>query len=95
MPILHTLCNPGLRERHWQMIGRANAGAVGGSAGSPEICRSPETSLADMIEIGLNRIVAQLEEIGATASKEYALETAMARMKAEWTEVVFECQPYR
>ena len=59
------------------------------------IIRGLQDSGVDMIEIGLNRIVAQLEEIGATASKEYALETAMARMKAEWTEVVFECQPYR
>ena len=54
-----------------------------------------DTSLADMIEAGLHRIVSQLEEIGATASKEYALEMAMAKMKDEWLNVVFECVPYR
>ena len=48
-----------------------------------------------MIEAGLHRIVSQLEEIGATASKEYALEMAMAKMKDEWLNVVFECVPYR
>lgn len=48
-----------------------------------------------MIEAGLHRIVSQLEEIGATASKEYALEMAMAKMKDEWLNVVFECIPYR
>ena len=57
--------------------------------------RGPETSLADMIEAGLHRIVDQLEEIGATASKEYALEMTMARMKAEWQAVTFDCQVRR
>lgn len=74
MPILHTLCNPGLRERHWEMISKANGGGP--------ISRSPETrferykcfnfdfnvyirfSLADMIDAGLSKIVVQLEEIG-------------------------------
>ncbi len=48
-----------------------------------------------MIELGLHRIVEQLEEIGSTASKEYALEMTMARMKEEWEAVTFDCQPYR
>ena len=86
MPILKTLCNPGLRERHWRLIGEAN--------GAP-IKRGPNTSLADMIDAGLHRIGDQLEEIGATASKEYALEMTLAKMKAEWKNIMFECNPYR
>ncbi|XP_059095302.1 dynein axonemal heavy chain 3-like [Tigriopus californicus] len=86
LPILHTLCNPGLRERHWYLIGQA----IGF-----QIKRTAETSLADMIEAGLGKIMSQLEEIGATASKEYALEMSMAKMKSEWQSVIFECVPYR
>ena len=37
-----------------------------------------------MIDAGLHKILAQLEEIGSTASKEYALEMSMAKMKSEW-----------
>ena len=48
-----------------------------------------------MIEAGLNRIVEQLEEIGSSAGKEFALETAMEKMKQEWSSVCFECVPYR
>lgn len=48
-----------------------------------------------MIEAGLNRIVDPLEEIGLCASKEFALETAMAKMKQEWATICFECNPYR
>ena len=25
LPVLHTICNPGLRERHWKLIESANA----------------------------------------------------------------------
>ena len=31
----------------------------------------------------------------STASKEYALETTMRKMKSEWETIVFECAPYR
>eukprot|EP00095_Tigriopus_kingsejongensis_P002576 maker-scaffold274_size229011-snap-gene-1.23 protein:Tk02576 transcript:maker-scaffold274_size229011-snap-gene-1.23-mRNA-1 annotation:"hypothetical protein LOTGIDRAFT_210054" len=86
LPILHTLCNPGLRDRHWLLISHA--------IGFP-IQRGPNTSLADMIEAGLGKLIGQLEEIGATASKEYALEMALAKMKSEWQSVLFECEPYR
>ena len=41
------------------------------------------------------RIIDRLEEIGVTATKEFALETAMAKMKAEWQSFCFECVPYR
>ena len=95
LPVLHTLCNPGLRERHWKLIEAANAMHSGGGSKRVELKRGPDTSLADMIEAGLHRVVSQLEEIGATASKEYALEMAMAKMKDEWLHVVFECVPYR
>ena len=43
----------------------------------------------------LNRIIDRLEDIGVTATKEFALETAMAKMKAEWQSFCFECVPYR
>ncbi|CAB4069325.1 DNAH [Lepeophtheirus salmonis] len=37
-----------------------------------------------MIEAGLHKIIPQLEEIGSSASKEFALELAMGKMKEEW-----------
>ena len=67
----------------------------GQANGGVEVVRSPETSLSDMIDAGLHRITEQLEEIGATAGKEYALEMTMAKMKAEWQAILFDCQPYR
>lgn len=37
----------------------------------------------------------RLEEIGASAAKEYSLEKAMAKMKTEWAPLYFELVPYR
>lgn len=48
-----------------------------------------------MIEAGLPKFATQLEEISASATKEYALEKNLEKMKAEWEDVVFECVPYR
>lgn len=48
-----------------------------------------------MIEAGLPKFAAQLEEIGGNATKEYALEKNLKKMKEEWEDVCFECVPYR
>ena len=37
----------------------------------------------------------RLEEIGAAAAKEYSLEKALSKMKAEWKDMTFEFVPYR
>lgn len=37
----------------------------------------------------------RLEDIGASASKEYSLEKSMEKMKNEWTELRFSFTPYR
>ncbi|XP_071813132.1 dynein axonemal heavy chain 3-like isoform X2 [Apostichopus japonicus] len=86
MPVLNTICNPGIRERHWQKMSE-----VVGFQLKPE----PETSLFQMLELGLNKHLEKLEEIGGAASKEYSLEKAMEKMKAEWSDVHFEFSPYR
>lgn len=54
-----------------------------------------DSTLNDMIEAGLPKFTVQLEEIGAAATKEYALEKNLAKMKEEWIDICFECVPYR
>lgn len=54
-----------------------------------------ESTLAEMVELGMLRYVSQLEEISASATKEYALEKNLRKMKEEWVDIEFECVPYR
>ena len=37
----------------------------------------------------------RLEEIGASAAKEYSLEKALFKMKDDWKDLAFELTPYR
>jgi dynein heavy chain len=37
----------------------------------------------------------RLEDIGASAAKEFSLEKALERMKFEWKDMAFELIPYR
>ncbi|XP_037073992.1 LOW QUALITY PROTEIN: dynein heavy chain 3, axonemal-like, partial [Pollicipes pollicipes] len=86
IPVMHCICNPGIRDRHWEEMSEA----LGFSIQPP-----PEASLAQMIELGVQKYVKVLEEIGVSASKEYGLERALRKMTDDWTDVLFEFIPYR
>lgn len=40
-------------------------------------------------------MIFRLEDIGASAAKEFSLEKALEKMKFEWKDMVFELLPYR
>lgn len=86
VPVLITVCNKGLQPRHWQQMSEI--------VGIP-LDPKPESTLADMIDKGLSKFNTQLEEISASATKEYALLKNLRKMKEEWAEVYFELLPYR
>ncbi|XP_059059125.1 dynein axonemal heavy chain 3 [Achroia grisella] len=86
LPVLCAICNKGMRDRHWAQISEL----VG-----VEVVHGPETTLADMVEQGVHVYGAQLEEIEQYASKEYALEKSLNKMKDEWVGIKFEVVAYR
>ena len=45
--------------------------------------------------LSLSTSVCRLEEIGASASKEYSLEKALEKMRNEWAELRFGFTQYR
>ncbi|KAF6029438.1 DNAH3 [Bugula neritina] len=88
LPLLHVICNPGIRDRHWERMS---------DIVQADIKPQEETSLMNMVEIGLSdpKVIEKLEEISGAASKEYSLEKAMEKMKLEWKDMVFEFIAYR
>jgi len=64
LPLLATLCNPGLRPRHWNQM----CDAVG-----YDITPTEETPLCETLSFGLEKHLDALEEISGVASKEHAL----------------------
>jgi dynein heavy chain len=53
------------------------------------------TALADIVELKLHKYMEKLEDISSAASKEYALEKAMEKMKGEWQDIEFKLVAYR
>ncbi|XP_030596674.1 dynein heavy chain 3, axonemal isoform X2 [Archocentrus centrarchus] len=86
VPILTTICNPGMKDRHWEKIS---------SIAGIEVKPDAETSLLNMLDLGLSRFSHKLEEIGAAASKEYSLEKSLEKMQQEWANLRFSFTAYR
>ncbi|XP_029995048.1 dynein heavy chain 3, axonemal-like [Sphaeramia orbicularis] len=74
LPVLSTVCNPGLKDQHWEMIS-----SIVGVPVRPDV----NSSLQDMLDLGLSKFSDQLEEIGASASKEYSQEKSIGKMENE------------
>ncbi|XP_025152566.1 dynein heavy chain 3, axonemal [Harpegnathos saltator] len=86
IPVLQIICTPGLQARHWQAISEIV---------EVSIMPTDTTTLSDMIEYGLTVHVGKLEEISSSATKEYALQRSLYKMKEEWKDVYFDLMPYR
>ncbi|CAG7651642.1 unnamed protein product [Allacma fusca] len=56
---------------------------------------TPDSTLSDMIETGISKMAIQLEEISSAATKEFYLERNLTKMRADWTDIKFECIAYR
>ena len=67
LPLIHALCNPGMRQRHWEMVSEV--------VGRP-IEPTDQTTLQDVINMRLDEFIEQFEPIAEAASKEFALEKA-------------------
>ena len=78
LPLVQTLFNPGMRDRHWLEVSEV----VGFN-----LYPDDEMCLSRLIDMNLEVHNAKFEGISETASKEYSLEKALAKMKAEWEPV--------
>ncbi|VDM15555.1 unnamed protein product [Hydatigera taeniaeformis] len=86
LPLVMTLFNPGLKERHWQQI----SDVVGYTLRNEEgMC------LAKLIDMNLESFIPKFESISEAATKEFNLEKALAKMKKEWEPLEFTLLPYR
>ncbi|KAK7575999.1 hypothetical protein V9T40_012285 [Parthenolecanium corni] len=81
IPILETICNPGLQERHWKKMDEA----LGVS-----IKRTPETSFSEILHYGFHKYLPLLQEINIAATQEYALEQNLHKMKQEWNNIFIQ-----
>ncbi|CEM30102.1 unnamed protein product [Vitrella brassicaformis CCMP3155] len=86
LPLLHALCNPGLRERHWEEISN-----IVGFAMEPD----SSFTLSRVIDMEVSKHLDQLQEISEAAAKEYAIEKVRDQMLEEWQPLDFEFKEWR
>ncbi|KAJ2994003.1 Dynein heavy chain 7, axonemal [Globomyces sp. JEL0801] len=86
LPLVSTLCNPGLRDRHWRDIS-----AIVGFRFQPD----ESTSLSAVLEKNLGSYMSHLEQISVVATKEHSFEKALQKMYGEWKDIQFITLEYR
>jgi len=86
VPLMLLVCNPGMRERHWENIEKLT-GVV--------VPKDQVLTMTVMLELGLQNYTKEIEEICISASKEYGLQTAMNKMEKEWDGMNFDTKEYR
>lgn len=78
LPLVQTLFNPGLRDRHWEQISE-----IVGYPLKPD----DDMCLSKLVDMNLENYIPRFEGISEAASKEYSLEKALEKMKQEWAPV--------
>lgn len=86
MPIIQTLGNPGMKERHWERVSEI--------IGFP-IRVDAELTLAKIIDYGLDEYIDRFEAISEAATKENNLEKHLNKMLVEWVDMEFSAHLYR
>ncbi len=85
IPIIVCLCNPGIRQRHWNQMSEVIGFDITPNSGS---------SLRKVLRLELNEFMVKLEAISIAATREHALELTLEDMKQEWAHVNFKTLPY-
>uniref|UniRef100_A0A7N8Y719 Dynein axonemal heavy chain 12 n=1 Tax=Mastacembelus armatus TaxID=205130 RepID=A0A7N8Y719_9TELE len=84
--LLSILCNPGIRDRHWDQMSKIVGYNLTPDSG---------TTLRKVLQQSLTPYLEEFESISAAASKEFSLEKAMKTMVQIWDHISFHHQPYR
>merc|ERR1719163_2532174 len=84
LPLIHALCNPGLRQRHWDDISEVVGFAME---------RDQAFTLSRVIDMDVGKHMKELQEISDSAAREYGLETTLEQIMSQWEPVVFEIKP--
>uniref|UniRef100_A0A5K3F991 DHC_N2 domain-containing protein n=1 Tax=Mesocestoides corti TaxID=53468 RepID=A0A5K3F991_MESCO len=86
VPIIRILCNPGIRQRHWDAMSEI---------ANRDLTPDSGTSLSKMLQLNLTPYMEQFETISVGASKEHTLEVNLIKMRDDWADVCLTLIPYR
>ncbi|NWV36400.1 DYH1 protein, partial [Grantiella picta] len=80
VPLIQGLRNPGMRSRHWEMLSNQI---------KADIELDPSMTFGRCLELNLQDHMESVLKVAETASKEYAIESALNKIENEWKSVSF------
>jgi len=86
VPMAVAMRTEGLKDRHWEQI----SAAVGF-----EVKPYEGFTFQNILDMNLFKFTDEICEIGERAGKEYNIETSMAKMKNDWTNISLSLKPFR
>jgi dynein heavy chain len=86
VPMIVTLRNPGMRDRHWVKI----ADLLG-----VDIMPIENFTTEEIIGLNLKNSLDVIQKIGESAAKEYQIEMALDKMEKEWESQTIQIHPYK
>ncbi|KAK7101371.1 hypothetical protein V1264_019760 [Littorina saxatilis] len=84
--LIGIMCNPGLRDRHWSQMSEI---------ADMDLMPDAGTTLRKVLKLQLDPFLVQFDSISGSATKEYSLEKATAKMQGEWEGVMLNLAAYR
>lgn len=86
IPLIQGLRNPGMRNRHWEIL-----------SNEININVRPKANLtfARCLEMNLQDHIESISKVAEVAGKEYAIEQALDKMEKEWSSILFNVLPYK
>ncbi|NXN51379.1 DYH1 protein, partial [Rynchops niger] len=86
IPLLQGLRNPGMRNRHWEMLSEDI---------HINIKLEPNLTVGRCLDMNLLDHIESITKVAEIAGKEYAIENALNKMESEWNSVLFTVMLYK
>ena len=86
VPIVVSIRNPGMRDRHWEKIGELV---------SKTVVIDENFTLKSAFELGIENFDEKVRKIGDSAGKEFQIEEKLDEMEKEWEVIDLEMFAYR
>ncbi len=87
VPMIQSLRNPGMRERHWNKLGN--------ELGIPNFNPDESFTLQKCIQLKFHECAEVIQKVGDMAAKEYQIEKALNEMEALWEPMNLNIISYR
>lgn len=81
LPLISAVCNPGMRERHWDLLAESTGIEVSGES---------TASVKYLLDNDVMDYLPRVMEISDTASREWSIEKSLGKMFEDWSGLELE-----